>query len=71
MNIIESTARKKGLLRKHTISDGWFWCFIERQPQLSLRKGDFTAFVCMDAMKKQQELDNYYITLRNVLTVDG
>ena len=22
----------------------------------------------MDAMKKQQELDNYYITLRNVLT---
>ncbi|XP_065894182.1 uncharacterized protein [Dysidea avara] len=68
MNIVESTARGKGLLRKRRISDGWFRRFIERQPRLSLRKGDSTAFVCMDAMKKQQELDNYYITLKNVLT---
>jgi len=68
MNIVESTAREKGLLRKHRIRDGWFQHFIERQPQLSLRKGGSTAFVRMDAIKKQQELDNYYITLRNALT---
>ena len=65
INIVESTAREKGLLRKCRISDRHF---IERQPQLSLRKGDSTAFVHMDAMKKQQELDNYYITLKNILT---
>ena len=53
MNIVESTAREKGLLRKCRISDGWFRCFIERQPQLSLHKGNSIVFVCMDAMKKQ------------------
>ena len=60
MNIVESTAREKGLLRKRRISDSWFWHFIERQPQLSLHKGDSTAFLSMDSMKRQQELDNYY-----------
>ena len=64
LNIVESTAREKGLLRKRRISDGWFQHFIERQPQLSLCKGDSTAFVHMDAMKKQQELDNYYTNLK-------
>ena len=34
---------------------------------LSLRKGDCTSFARMDAMKKQEELDNYYITLKSVL----
>ena len=34
---------------------------------LSLRKGDCTSFASMDAMKKQEELDNYYITLKSVL----
>jgi len=41
MNIAESTAKEKGLFTKHRISDGWFRRFIERQPQLSLRKGAF------------------------------
>ena len=63
MNIIETTAEEKGVLRKHRISDGWFRHFVERQPQL---KGDSTAFVHMDATKKLQELDKY-ITLKNVL----
>ena len=56
------------MLRKHRISDSWFRHFIERQPQLSLCKVDSTAFVHMDAPKKQQELDKYYITLKNILT---
>jgi len=67
MNLVETTARDKGVLRKQKISDGWFQRFIERQPQLSLWKGDRTAFVRMNAMKKQEELDNYYITLNSVL----
>ena len=67
MNIVESTARDKGILKKQKISDGWFRRFIERQPKLALRKGDRTAFVRMDAMKKQEELDNYYICLKSIL----
>ena len=49
-SIAEKAARDKKLLRKSMISDGWFRRFIERQPQLSLRKGDKTAFLRMDAM---------------------
>ena len=67
LNLVESTACDKGVLRKQKISDGWFRRFIERQPKLTLHKGDRTAFVRMDAMKKQEELDNYYITLKSVL----
>ena len=67
MNIAESTARDKGILRKKKISDGWFQRFIERQPNLSLRKGDRTAFVRMDAMNRTAELDNYFITLKSIL----
>ena len=67
LNLVESTARDEGVLRKQKISDGWFRRFIEQQPKLTLRKGDCTAFVRMDAMKKQEELDNYYITLKSVL----
>ena len=40
----------KRVLRKDRISDGWFRGFMERQPQLRLRKGDKTSFVRMDAI---------------------
>ena len=65
--IAESVAREKGVLKKSRISDGWFRKFMERQPQLSLRKGDATAKVRMDAMAKRNELDNYYKILKDVL----
>ena len=66
-NMVESAARDKGVLRKGRISDGWFRGFMERQPQLRLRKGDKTSFVRMDAMKQKEELDNYFITLKSIL----
>ena len=66
-SMVEKTAREKNLLRKNKISDGWFRRFLERQPQLTLRKGDHTAAVRMDAMKKQTALDNYFIELKNIL----
>ena len=65
--MVEKTARDKDVLRKRKISDGWFRRFIERQPQLSMRRGDRTAFVRLDAMKKKEELDNYFVTLKNIL----
>jgi len=43
--VVETAAQEKGALRKDRISDGWFRCFLERQPQLRLCKGDRTAFV--------------------------
>ena len=46
-----------------SISDGWLPYFMERQPQLRLHKGDRT--VCIDAMMQKEELDNYFVTLKN------
>ena len=54
--MVEKTARDKNTLRKEKISDGWFRRFLERQPHLSLRKGDRTAAIRMDAMKNQSAL---------------
>jgi len=67
LDTVKATAQEKGSLRKNKISQGWFRHFIERQPHLALRKSDHTAFVCMDAMKRKEELDNYFITLKSVL----
>ena len=43
--LIEKVAREKGVLKKQKVSDGWFRRFKERQPQLSLQRGDATANV--------------------------
>ena len=66
-SMVESAARDKGVLGKRKITDGWFRRFMERQPQLRLRKGDKTAFVRMDAMQQKEELDNYFLTLKYIL----
>ena len=49
------------------ISNDWFILFLERQPQLTLQKGDHTAAVRMDAMKNQTDLDNYFKELKGIL----
>ena len=46
MNIAESSAKKKGTLRKDKISPGWSEKFSKRQGNL---RGDNTANKCMDA----------------------
>lgn len=53
MTIAENVAKEKSMLRKKRISNGWWRRFRERQPQLSLRRGDPTAHVRMDATSKQ------------------
>ena len=65
--MVENTARDKRLLRKDKISDSWFRQFLEHQPQLTLQKNDCTAAVRMDAMKNQEDLDNYFIELKSIL----
>jgi len=34
--LVEAVAGEKGVLRGKKISDGWFCCFLERMPNLSL-----------------------------------
>ena len=65
--MVEQTARDKQILKKEKISDGWFRRFLERQPHLTLRKGDRTAAVRMNAMKNTSALDNYFILLKSIL----
>ena len=36
---------ERGLLCSSNISDGWWWRFMERQGDLSLRQGDSMAHV--------------------------
>ena len=44
--IVEGIAKEKGAMKTDKkVSDGWWRRFLERQPQLSLRKGDSTAAV--------------------------
>lgn len=65
--LVESVVRDKGLTRVKKISDGWFRRFMQRQSQLSLRKGDPTANVRMNCLNKKT-MDNYFDLLENTLT---
>ena len=62
-----SQLEKRRVLQKERISDGWFRHFLERQPQLTLRKGNCTAFVRMDAMQNNEALSNYFRELKDIL----
>ena len=66
-DIAEAVAREKGTLRNNKISDGWFRRFLERNPMLSLRKGDSTAAVRMNALEDKERLDSYFDLLKEVL----
>lgn len=56
----------KGVLRGARISDGWWRRFLQRNPDLSLRSGDATAYVRMNAMNKEN-LKFYFDLLEGVL----
>ncbi len=67
--IIEKVAIEKNMLRKERVTDGWWRRFLERQPQLSLRRGDATAHVRMDSTSKEA-IDGYYDLLEKTLKQD-
>ena len=48
--IVETYVRQKHTLKSATISDGWWHRYLKRNPELSLRSGDATAGVRMDAI---------------------
>ena len=50
-----------------TLSSGWWTNFLRRNPQLSLRAGDATANVRMDALSKKN-LDYYFNFLTSMIS---
>ena len=67
MNIAESVAIEKVILRKKKISQGWFRHFYECNSQLRLRKGDSTPIVHMDAMNNTKALNSYFALLKKIM----
>ena len=67
MGIARSVAAEKGILKGSKVTQGWWRRFCERQPDLSLRRGDVTAHVRRDAVNSET-LTQYSTLLRDVLT---
>ena len=65
--IVETATSERGRLRTSHVSDGWWRRFKERQGDLSLRQGDSTGHVRMDAMNRET-IDHYFALLHNTLT---
>jgi len=70
MRIVETHAKDKGLLRKDSITQGWWRNFISRQGDLALRKGDNTAHNCMDAINSET-INHYFDLLEDTLKENG
>ena len=51
--IAESVAKEKGILKGEQISNRWWQRFLERNPTISLRSGDSTAQVRMQAINRE------------------
>ena len=64
--IAERMAIEKGVLRSAHISDGWWRRFLQRHSQLSLRTGDATGYVRMNAMN-EENMTTYFDLLNSVL----
>ena len=68
-SIVEQVAKENAVNRSNRVSDGWWRRFLERQPQLSLRRGDATAHVRMDATNKEA-ITKYYDLLEDTLNTN-
>ena len=64
--LVETVAKEKGILKSEKVTDGWWRRFMERQPQLSLRRGDPTAHVRMNAVNKES-IEGYFDLLEETL----
>ena len=70
-DIAEKVAREKGTLKGSSVSDGWFRRFLERNPQLSLRRGDPTSASRMTAINQKEQIEKYFYILKDVLDKEG
>ena len=60
-----STSKEKGVLKASRISDGWWRRFLARNPSISLRSGDATANVRMEAVN-ERNITAYFNLLKEV-----
>ena len=67
MGIARSVAVEKGVLKAEKVTQGWWRRFCERQPDISLHRGDPTAHIRMDAINSDT-LRQYFTLLNDVLT---
>ena len=67
MGIARSVAAEKGVLKGEKVTQGWWRRFCERQPDISLRQGDPTAHIRMDAINSNT-IRQYFTLLNDVLT---
>ena len=65
--IARSVAAEKGVLKGSKVMQGWWRRFCERQPELSLRRGDVTAHIRMDSVN-HETMTQYFTLLKDVLT---
>ena len=65
INIAEAVEREKGaiLRKKKLFMDGWWNHFLQHQGDLSLRRGDSTVHVRMDAINKET-IGHYFLYLK-------
>ena len=70
MQIAQSVAEEKGVLKKSRITHRWWSRFLQRQGDLSPRRGDSTAHSLMDAINKET-LSHYFKLLNDVLDECG
>ena len=65
-SIVERVAEEKHCLRGTQVTDGWWTKFLQRQPQLSLRRGDATGHVRMDSTIREA-IEQYFDLLEETL----
>ena len=68
--IVETYARQKNTLKGAAISDGWWNKYLKRNPEISLRCGDSTAGVRMDAINTDN-MKAYFDLLRQIYDEHG
>ena len=66
MCIAEKFAKRKNLLRKCKITQGWWREFLRRQERLSLQRRDNTTHVRVDAVN-EDAITHYFDLLKQTL----
>ena len=68
--IVQEYLQENGRLRGSSLSDGWWTKFLKRHPKLSLRFGDATAGVRLNAVNAEN-ISTYFSSLKSVLDEHG
>ena len=68
--IVETYAQQKKVLKGSVVSDGWWNRYLKRNPKISLRSGDSTAGVRMDAVNAEN-MKAYFDLLRQIYDEHG